>query len=38
VVEIIIGNGSDELFAGYSFMENIADLDNYIKMWRRDGS
>jgi len=29
--EIMTGDGSDELLAGYSFMKDIDDLDNYIK-------
>jgi asparagine synthase (glutamine-hydrolysing) len=29
---IMTGDGSDELLAGYSFMQKITDLDKYIKM------
>ncbi|MEW6007909.1 MAG: asparagine synthase-related protein, partial [bacterium] len=29
--KVMTGDGSDELFAGYSFMEDIDDLEGYIK-------
>ncbi|MEW6680838.1 MAG: asparagine synthase-related protein [bacterium] len=29
--EVMTGDGADELFAGYSFMEDMDDLDDYIK-------
>lgn len=29
--EVMTGDGSDELFAGYGFMEDMDDLDGYIK-------
>ena len=31
IKEVITGDGSDELFAGYSFMRDITDLPGYIK-------
>jgi len=31
IKSIITGDGSDELFAGYSYMRNINNLDNYIQ-------
>ncbi len=29
--EVMTGDGADELFAGYSFMQKISDLENYIR-------
>jgi len=31
IKEIMTGDGSDELFAGYDFMRNIQDLDEYLR-------
>ena len=31
IAEMMTGDGSDELFGGYSFMEEIADLESYIQ-------
>ncbi len=36
--EVATGDGSDELFGGYSFMKDINDLENYIKRISRNMS
>lgn len=33
---VMTGDGSDEIFAGYSFMHNIPDVESYIKRISRD--
>ncbi|MBL7130811.1 MAG: hypothetical protein ISS45_05365 [Candidatus Omnitrophica bacterium] len=35
IKEVMTGDGSDELFAGYSFMQKLDDLEGYIKRMSR---